>query len=821
MKRPSSATPSALQLTWFGGVLAVMTALAAASAWPMYEVTRAVLVAVVGAALGAGIAWLASWRSLSVWASAALALVVYALAVVPLAIPSALGDPGRIIRGVVEGLTAVVTSWKLLLTVSLPAADYQAVMVPLLVVCLGGAWAAATIVLRSTTKAAFATVPMLAMVVFGLAFGPVAGSAQMRVGPIDLPSAMHVAISVASLVVLAAWLLGRERIQRRSALALARSKASTVHQSTASVGASARRGLLGATMLIAALAVAGAAVPVVDELPRRSGLRDDVVPQEVFQEQPSPLSAYRSWFGAELFDTPLMSVSAGSSVERVRLVTLDSYNGVSFRVSPDAATGSFLRQPGNQSGQVTFTIREGYSGPWVPLTTAEGGAPQFLGPRAEQLADAYYASTRTETGVVSITDDSGQGLRTNDKVRAASVTFPVATADALGTVAGGDPLISAEQYPSLAAWVEEQELGRTGADLVELVKRLRLRGYLSHSSVESQDSSLWTAALGGYTFESSRPGHSSARIESLFGTLLEQQRRAGAGASDRELISAVGDDEQFATATALLARYLGFESRVVIGFRMVPDELSDAVAACTETCTGANVTAWVEVLADGQWFSLDASPQVENEPIRIRQGENPPKNPTVPLDPEAKAIEPPQVATDTSKKVESSNQEDVIEDDVRLQWVGKAAAYTGAGVLALLPLAVFPIALAIRRGTRRKDDEPELSLVGAWAELMDTYLDAGIDVPTRLTRGEIADVVDRPAAAALAALVDRGVFAEHVPARDASELAWQLVGDEKRELRGTTGLGRRVRATLLPPSSLHRAAPRSQTQFSTTPGRRK
>ena len=43
----------------------------------------------------------------------------------------------------------------------------------------------------------------------------------------------------------------------------------------------------------------------------------------------------------------------------------------------------------------------------------------------------------------------------------------------------------------------------------------------------------------------------------------------------------VGDDEQFSVAVALIARYLGFDSRVVLGVRLVADPADPGIPICT------------------------------------------------------------------------------------------------------------------------------------------------------------------------------------------------------------------------------------------------
>src|SRR5699024_11173578 len=98
----------------------------------------------------------------------------------------------------------------------------------------------------------------------------------------------------------------------------------------------------------------------------------------------------------------------------------------------------------------------------------------------------------------------------------------------------------------------------------------------------------------------------------------------------------------------------------------------------------------------------------------------------------------------------------------------------------LAPLLAFPAGKWLFRRWRRKAVVPDVAIVGAWAELMDRYVDAVVEVPVGLTRAETADVLDRPAAVAVAAIVDRAVFAEHPPTHQASEALWQVLDDERR-----------------------------------------
>ncbi|QYM77038.1 hypothetical protein K1X41_06630 [Leucobacter luti] len=150
---------------------------------------------------------------------------------------------------------------------------------------------------------------------------------------------------------------------------------------------------------------------------------------------------------------------------------------------------------------------------------------------------------------------------------------------------------------------------------------MRERGYLSHA-LSDQNERLWLdelAAEYGTRFVASSGGHSTARTEELFTQLNEQQEAAGADADDAALVSGIGDDEQFAAAAVQVARAMGFDARVVLGVRMGEAGVP-GVPACEQSCTGANVAAWIEARgADGVWAPIDVTPRSPLRPLRSTQ----------------------------------------------------------------------------------------------------------------------------------------------------------------------------------------------------------
>ena len=793
------------RLVWGAAALLAMTALATASAWELYESPRLPVVATAGLAIGTGSVLLGAWLGWRWWAIGLTAFGAYALAVVPTSVPTAMTSPARIANGMADGVAGLVLGWKQLLTITLPAGEYQAILVPFFATVTACSLAAFALMVFSRSRSSWAVVPMMLMVAFGAVFGSSAASAPITVGPWTADNGRHVTIAVLAVAVCVVWLVGNARLERARAMRAAQSRTGTARLGSTSAGLTLRRQALAAALVVIAAVGALMAAPVAQAFGPRQVPRESVDPLLLLRQQASPLSTYRAWFAEGAYDAPLFTVENAGDTDRVRIATLAEYDGETFHVG---AEDRFSRQPQTQAHDMTMTIGDGYRGVWVPLASAEGGAPTFTGPRAEQLADAYYANTDANSAVVVIGGDApGQGLRAGDQ-------YVTAAARSLGPEAlygaqGEESRIVAEDYPQLAAWVEQQGLGRSGSDLVELIDRLRERGYLSHATRESAATALWTSRLesrSDYVFQGNRAGHSAARVDELFESMLKQERRAGELATPAALVAAVGDDEQFATAAALLAAYLGFDSRVVLGVRLGATGSDLGVEPCASTCTGANVAAWTEVrAANGEWATLDSTPQFELTPLQIQEGQTPPENPTEPEQVTSDVVEPPAVANDASGATTDPVTTEQSWLDEFLPAIITIALVSVGTALLLVPLLLFPIAKRSRRRWRRRTPLPEVAMVGAWHELVDSYVDYGIEVPTGLTRAETADVLARPAAARIAAAVDDAVFAEQGATHDEREAAWLLLDEERRAIAAAVPWTRRARA-VFSPASLRRAA---------------
>lgn len=813
MKRPLNP----VQLLWGLGYIALGTAIAAAIAWPIYQSVRVIVIAAASLILASAVVLLARQLKLRWWGLVLGAILVYVAAVVPLAIPSAFGSVQQFVGGLRDGITGITVGWKQLLTLDLPLGDYQAVLVPLFIVFYLMALVAVGVIVRGGRIAAVAVPAVALMSAFGIAFGSSTTSNPLVIGSIVIPAGREVLLGVALVLLSLIWLIGRSRLERARALRNARATTGTVRQRSESLVLAVRRNALGVAIVAIALVAGFLITPVAATLESRQALRDGVDPLLIIQRQPSPLSSYRSWFEAENYNAELFTVTGGG-VDRIRLATLDTYDGETFHVNGAVGDESsrFSRLPRTQPTtgdpvQLEITIGEGYSGIWVPVPNGLAAAPNFTGARDAELADAFYISDASSSAIDVAPNSSDEpGLEANDSytVYANPVSDDIAT---LGTAGAGRSKLSDVEYPGLEDWVELQETSRDAEGLVDLIDRLRARGYLSHSLLESDATLDWVSALEGradFVFQPSYSGHSRARIETLFTALAGQQRTAGADAPEEALVAAIGDDEQFATAGALLARYLGYDSRVVIGVRLESDDRELAVATCDSVCTGANVSAWIEVSNGGtDWVTIDTSPQFVDAPSTISTGIELPENPTIPDEVQSEVVDPPQVDRGNSDLLTEQDPEDVSWLTAWLPTIRVVGLSALAALLLVLPILVIAIAKSSRRRLRRSMRVPEVSVVGAWDELVDSYVDYGVPLPRAASRLEFATATERPAALALATLVDRAVFAEHPPGRDASAASWEILDAERAELAASSTLGRRFGARLSPASFLRHFGP--------------
>ncbi len=729
----------------------IMTAVAAAAFWPVYRDVR-YLAVVVGALVAGTIVALLGARFR--WPSFVVLFVAFGVFVaigVPLAVP------GRAIAGVLPSwqgildlLSGVAYGWKQLLTVILPVGDYQALLVPALLLLFAATLASVTIAARARFPEAAVIPPVVAFLI-AIAFGP-------DEAPWPVPLALGMLVTVLVFLVWHRW-----RRRRAAIRALARATPDADGRPLETAGGAAlgvRTVVAGGLILgVAATASIGATnlVPVTGD---REVLRTAVDQPFDPRDYPSPLAGFRRYLRDDRVDEVMLRVAGLPDGSRLRVATLDSYDGVVYAVGSatrDTASGTFVRIPQSvdqsdvRGESVSFTVEiAGYRGVWVPSAGAFESIA-FTGSESASLADAFYYNATTGSGAVL------GGLETGDGYRIAAVLPEQPASDELAGLAPGDadvPRIG-EIPEELALYLEDQVRTLTvpGERLVAMLDALRADGYISHGLDEDDPPS--------------RSGHGADRIAELVtGSQM------------------IGDAEQYAVAAALMARQLGFPARVVFGF--VPQE---------GVIRGDDVAAWIEVdTAQYGWVAIDPVPEdrpiPEEEPEEENQVARPPS--IVPPPPDRPDAPGEQNAPDRA-------QDEPDQLDPVIAALLAAARVIGIGLLVLAillaPFALIVAAKTRRRRLRRTAPDVVQRISGGWDEFTDAVLDHGYTAPPAATRSELATVAGGLPARVLAAVADRAVFApEQADPADADRV-WDAVGDLRTSL--DLGLTRRQRLRAL------------------------
>ncbi|MEP6480830.1 MAG: transglutaminase domain-containing protein [Rhodoglobus sp.] len=505
-----------------------------------------------------------------------------------------------------------------------------------------------------------------------------------------------------------------------------------------------------AVIVLTSILVGGAAAyftaPPKDD---RFVLREEVQPPFDPLDYPSPLSGFRH-YTKQVTDDVLFTVQGLQVGDVIRLTTLDSFTGKLWNVTgpeTDASgSGSFelvgrslpkptLITPIDRKN-VTFSINA-YDDVWIPGV----GYPtslHFTGGDAAKEADALRYNPATGTAVLTAGLHKGDVYTINAEVQ--KVITPANLADAkiaavaLPPVAGSPDVVTAKA----------QEFAGTSTKPIDQLEAIRLalvnKGFLSHG--RASDSVPSSA------------GHGADRITQL----LERNQM-------------VGDQEQYASAFALMARSLGYPARVVMGFAPT---VTDGAAV---KVTGNDVTAWVEVAFDHVgWVAFNPTPKATDVPQD--------QVPKPQSQPQPQVRQPPR----------AENSDDTLLSPVELEKTKKdehdafifPAWVWAVGLSVLIPAAIIFVPILIiggikgRRMRRRRTTVtgPD-SAAGAWEELVDRYSELGYVVPRKATRKIAASSLEQQVIAdepvrlgALATKTDEAVFSGATVDQERSEIVW-------------------------------------------------
>ena len=729
-------------------MLWLTTAIASSALWPIYRSPALIVLVGVALAVGALLVIVSAefrWPSIAVL----LASVAAFLAIgVPLAVP-AKTQFGVLptFEGVIDLVAGVALGWKQLLTISLPVGDYQALLVPALVLVLGTTIVGLTVALRAR-RAELAVLAPIVLFVAATAFGP-------RFP--DLPLAGPIALLVTVLL----WLVWFRWYRRRASIRrlTAQSGQGAV---AAESGFSGLRTVVGAVVILAIAATAsvvaaGMVPPAADRTVLRTSIEQPFDPRDYV----SPLSGFSRYWQQPAVDDVLLQVNGLPAGGRLRVATLDTYDGVVYAVGSDSVnslSGTFTRVPSTvdqsrvsgEQVRVEVTVRD-YSGVWLP-TVGKLESVAFSGSDASALRDAFYYNDTSGTAAVV------RGLASGDSYTLDAVVPDQPTQAQLADLEPGTASVpSPRNVPEeLTAKLDEYTTGIDGAGsrLAAMLAGLATDGYISHGV--------------GADEPASRSGHAADRIA--------------------ELVSAprmIGDAEQYAVAAALMAEDIGFPARVVVGF-----------APSGGTVTGSDISAWIEVdTAQYGWVTIDPTPEVRDIPE-----EEPEDNAQVAR---PQTIVPPPVVederVDRQSTPESEQELPVDLNPVLLILLGIAKGIGVALLIAAIILAPFVLVVAAkirRRRLRRRASDVLQRISGGWQEFEDSVVDHGLSPAASATRSEVAAIAGGVQSQVLAAVADRAVFAPDEPLESEADSVWRAVDELRASLDAGLTRWQRIRARI-------------------------
>jgi transglutaminase-like putative cysteine protease len=714
-----------LSFGWFYGSVGWLPALAGA--------------VVLGTAVGV-VSAVRRWRWWLTVPAALLSFLLYALYVCYPTLTS-YGVPGRAaVRALGDGLTSGVAK---MLTVALPADVTGDLLVTPLALAFVAGLAVALLALRTTAVTVLALPPLL-LFVAGLLVS------------VERPQPRLLATGVAMLAMLFLLLLRANRVSAADREGIAEQDAAAVGLDLAAQRWHSTLGRvafgLPVIALVSALGVAGAwALPIADGSDRFDprNLRDqhfrmaagltplvEVKPQ--LEGSPSPLFSVR------------VSQRGGSAVvDRVRVATLDSFDGALWTQSRDFVVAGSTLPKGPALGKPVVTVNLDVDvirlpQPFLPV----------VGRPVRVSAQDVAFDTRNGTLVSTRPEVAGYRYRVTGEVR------PLDDALYRARVPANTAHSAFTELPDKPGWVDvvadeitrEQQTPYT--QLTAIQEHLRAHGY----------------ALAA------RPGHSYGALDRIL--------------RDPDPAERVGYAEQFASAFAVLARAKGYPARVAVGYRLLPENLVGDRYQVRST----DAHAWPEVqLAGFGWVPFEPT-DTGNTAVS-----KPPRDTTAPLLPKqaTQVREPePDVSNEGGQPVGSG-----VASGIRRALL----VAVGVVVFLVLLLALVVTAKALRRRRRSLRGTPSERVAAAWRETTDRLRERGTPVPLaqtpveigrNATAGPVAPVA--PQLGELALIVTTAVCAPDEPPDEAATRSWELEAEIRRSLNGSTPLLLRVRALLDP-----------------------
>lgn len=412
--------------------------------------------------------------------------------------------------------------------------------------------------------------------------------------------------------------------------------------------------------------------------------------------------------------------TASDRVDRLRLVTLTEFDGRTWSARADYRRAGHRLPPADPAGDAPAPTRD------VTMDLAVD--------TPETVSWLPAPGRATELSVTGLGVDEATG----DVVVPAGTPTPASY-----RVTGAEPLIDRDELaldqPSRTA---DRSSPRLPPDVL---------GFVTGSTASALTDSDRLLAL--YRALKSRPFGYDGSSDAAGGHGLYQ---ISALLRDKR-----GTSEQYASAFAVMCRHLGWDARVVLGFR--PQWNDERLVV-----TGRGVHAWVEVRFDRLgWVPIDPTPH-EVSPGRAPDGGQP----------------PPPRAADPLDSIPDPAERSATEPGSGADAAAAAPPPAGGGVPVWLALtagavvalvAAVPVAKAVRRARRRRSGSARDRGLAAWREALDAIRETGVRLPRFATTNEIVAAAGpscSPALWSLARRTDVTAFAPEEPTESDARAAW-------------------------------------------------
>jgi hypothetical protein len=254
----------------------------------------------------------------------------------------------------------------------------------------------------------------------------------------------------------------------------------------------------------------------------------------------------------------------------------------------------------------------------------------------------------------------------------------------------------------------------------------------------------------------------------------------------------VGNAEQFATSFALMARVLGYPTRVVLGYRITEEQNGTFVPV--DEVTTADYHVWAEVKLEGLgWVSVDPTPEAGQVRPPVQQPQ-----PTFNTQPQGGggAQQPREVGPSEAPATRLLDRGYVV-------LIRRVAVGAGLVALAVLGLAAAVLVLKRMRRTRRRRGDPTQRIAGAWDEFTDRLAELGVDVPASLTPREVSSAATARFGTdttlpitTLSHDLSRAMYARDLPTTAMADSAWELESTFEQNLWSSLGRRERIAARL-------------------------